>query len=151
MRRRMILGQEEHEMSWKEVKTVYTENDGDVLFVDGFEAERIRITAMVGATTDNTGIKFSISEGMYDKAFAVGQCVSTALRPLMFEVAVIGGYALTTPFIHPRDAINANANSTVKCGGALLPSGEQLLKRFRINSANDKLIAGSWMKVEVWK
>ena len=146
-----MLGQEGEEMSWKEVKTVYVENDGDALFVDGFEAERIRITAMLGATTNDTGIKFSISEDMYDKTFAIGQSLSTALRPLMFEVAVIGGYALTTPFITPKNAIMVNASNTVICGGALLPSGEQLLKRFRIRSSNDKLITGSWMKVEVWK
>lgn len=146
-----MLGQEGEEMSWKEVKTVYVENDGDYLFVDGFEAERIRITAMLGATTNNTGIKFSISEDIYDKTFAVGQSLSTVLRPLMFEVAVIGGYALTTPFITPKNAIITNASNNVICGGALLPSGEQLLKRFRISSPNDKLITGSWMKVEVWK
>lgn len=138
-------------MSWKEVKTVYAENDGDVLFVDRFEAERIRITAMVGATKDNTGLRFAVSEDLYDKFFNMAQFVSTELKPLMFEVAAIGGYALSTPVASPRMAISANSTYTMQCGGCELPSGEQLLKRFRISSANDKLIAGSWMKVEVWK
>lgn len=138
-------------MSWKEVKTVYVENDGDALFVDGFEAERIRITAMVGATNNNTGLSFSISEDRFNKFFNRGTSMSTALAPLMFEVAAIGGYALSTPFVDPKNAISVNAMSTIACGGCELPSGEQLLKRFRISSANDKLIAGSWMKVEVWK
>lgn len=138
-------------MSWKEVKTVYVENDGDALFVDGFEAERIRITAMVGATTDNTGLRFSISKDLYDKFFYLGTSMSTALMPLMFEVSVVGMYVLTTPFVYPKSAILANATNSVHCGGCSLPSGEQIMKRFRISSANDKLIAGSWMKVEVWK
>ena len=152
MRRRMtMLGQEEEEMSWKEVKTVYAENDGDVLFVDGFEAERIRITAMVGATTDNTGLRFSISKDLYDKAFNLGTSTSKTLMPLMFEISVVDRYAITTPFAYPKNVILINATNLVYCGGFELPSGEQLLKRFRISSANDKLIAGSWMKVEVWK
>ena len=152
MRRRLLmLGQEGEEMSWKEVKTVYAENDGDTLFVDGFEAERIRITAMVGAIANDTGMRFSISEDKYEKCFLVGQSVSTELRPLSFEVAVIGEYALTTPFISPKDAIMINMGNTIRCGGASLPNGELLLKRFRIDSTNSKLIAGSYMKVEVWK
>ena len=138
-------------MSWKEVKTVYAENDGDVLFVDGFEAERIRITAMVGATADNTGLRFSVSEDQYSNFFNAGQFVSTVLMPLMFEVVVIGGYALTTLLTPPKSVISTNVTSSVYCGGCSLPSGEQIMKRFRISSANDKLIAGSWMKVEVWK
>lgn len=151
-RRMMLLGQgKEEEMSWKEVKTVYAENDGDVLFVDGFEAERIRITAMVGATTDNTGLRFSVSEDQYGKFFNAGQFVSTVLMPLMFEVAVIDGYTLTTPLTPPKSVISPNVTSLVYCGGCSLPSGEQIMKRFRISSANDKLIAGSWMKVEAWK
>ena len=44
MLRRSMMKNEEEEMGWKEVKTVYAENDGGILFVDGFEAERIRIT-----------------------------------------------------------------------------------------------------------
>lgn len=151
MKRRMMLGQEDEEMSWKEVKTVYAENDGDALFVDGFEAERIRITAMVGATTNNTGIRLSVSEDLYDKFFNLGTSMSTVLMPLMFEVSVIGKYVLTTPFVYPKSAISANATSSVYCGGCSLPSGEQILKRFCISSANDKLIAGSWLKVEAWK
>ena len=138
-------------MSWKEVKTVYAENDGDTLLVDGFEAERIRITAMVGATADNTGLRFSVSEDMFDKSFNLGTSTSKTLMPLMFEISVVDRYAITTPFACPKNVTLINATNLVHCGGCELPHGEQLLKRFRISSANDKLIAGSWMKVEVWK
>lgn len=37
-RRIMLQGQEKEKMGWKEVKTVVAQNDGDALYVDGFEA-----------------------------------------------------------------------------------------------------------------
>lgn len=150
MLRRSMMKNEEEEMGWKEVKTVYAENDGDVLFVDGFEAERIRITAMLGAVSDNTGIRFSISSDEYDKCCNVGTFVTTSLKPLMFELATIGEYAISTTFCPIKSVINLNASGDSRTIGISLPQGESMLKRFRINSANSQLLAGSWMKVEKW-
>ena len=46
-------------------------------------------------------------------------------------------------------SVVTNVQNTV-AGGMVLPNGETLIKRFRISSANDKLKAGSWMKIEKW-
>ena len=148
-RRMMLQGQEEKEMGWKEVKTVVVQNDGDALYVDGFEAERIRVTAVLATVTDNKGLRFNIAEGLYDNAFNSGTSTSTEFRPLLFELGVVGNYAISTAFGYPRVSVSVNAQA-VAAGGMVLPNGEALIKRFRINSANDKLKAGSWMKIEKW-
>lgn len=145
----MAKTQEVEEMGWKEVKTVVAQNDGDALYVDGFEAERIRVTAMLATVTDNKGLRFNIAEGLYDNAFNLGTSTLTEFRPLQFELAVVGNYAISTAFCWPKLSVGANAQGTL-AGGMALPNGETLIKRFRINSANDKLKAGSWMKIEKW-
>lgn len=153
LRRRMMMqmAQEvEEEMGWKEVKTVVVQNDGDVLYVDGFEAERIRITAMLAATEDNKGLRFNISEDLYASAFNLGMSITTNLNPITFELGVVGNCAISTAFCTPKNYISANAQSAY-AGGMTLPNGETLLKRFRINSANGKLKIGSWMKIEKWR
>ena len=145
----MAKAQEVEEMGWKEVKTVVAQNDGDALYVDGFEAERIRVTAMLATVTDNKGLRFNIAEGLYDSAFNLGTSTSTEFRPLLFELGVVGNYAISTAFCPPKFSAYINAQSTM-ASGMTLPNGETLLKRFRINSGNDKLKAGSWMKIEKW-
>ena len=149
-RRIMLQGQEVEEMGWKEVKTVVAQNDGDALYVDGFEAERIRVTAVLATVTNNTGLRFNIAEDAYENFFNMGTSTSTEFRPLLFELGVAGNYAISTAFCYPKSSVAANVQSTV-AGGMALPNGEILLKRFRINSANDKLKAGSWMKIEKWE
>ena len=136
-------------MGWKEVKTVVAQNDGDALYVDGFEAERIRVTAMIATVTDNSGLRFNISKYEYVNYFNMGTSTSTEFRPLLFELGVAGNYAITTAFCNPKISVNANAQNAL-AGGTALPNGETLIKRFRINSANDRLKAGSWMKIEKW-
>ena len=136
-------------MGWKEVKTVVAQNDGDALYVDGFEAERIRVTAVLATVTNNTGLRFNIAEDAYENFFNMGTSTSTEFRPIQFELAVVGNYAISTAFCNPKVSVAANAQNTV-AGGMVLPNGETLIKRFRINSANDKLKAGSWLKIEKW-
>lgn len=136
-------------MGWKEVKTVVAQNDGDALYVDGFEAERIRVTALLATVTNNTGLRFNIAEDEYDSFFNVGTSTSTEFRPLQFELGIAGNYAISTAFSRPKESIGANACNSLT-GGMALPNGETLVKRFRINSANDKIKAGSWMKIEKW-
>ena len=151
-RRRMMLmnGQEVDGMGWKEVKTVVAQNDGDALYVDGFEAERIRVTAMLATVTNNTGLRFNIAEDAYEKFFNMGTSTSMEFRPIQFELAIVGNYAISTAFCPPKFSVAANVQNAL-AGGMELPNGEILLKRFRINSANDKLKAGSWMKIEKWE
>lgn len=146
----MAKAQEVEEMGWKEVKTVVAQNDGDALYVDGFEAERIRVTAVLANVTNNTGLRFNIAEDEYENFFNMGTATTTEFRPLLFELGVAGDYAISTAFCYPKSSVAANVQSTV-AGGMTLPNGEILLKRFRINSANDKLKAGSWMKIEKWE
>ena len=141
--------QEVEEMGWKEVKTVVAQNDGDTLYVDGFEAERIRVTAVLATATDNKGLRFNIAEDAYENFFNMGTSTSTEFRPLLFELGVVGNYAISTAFCWPKLSVGANSQSTA-AGGMTLPNGETLIKRFRIDSANDKLKAGSWMKIEKW-
>ena len=148
-RRIMLQGQEEDEVGWKEVKTVVAQNDGDTLYVDGFEAERIRVTAVLATVTDNKGLRFNIAEGLYDNAFNLGTSTSTEFRPLAFELGVVGNYAISTAFGYPKVSVAVNAQAVI-AGGMVLPNGETLIKRFRINSGNDKLKAGSWMRIEKW-
>ena len=148
-RRIMLQGQEEDEMGWKEVKTVVAQNDGDTLYVDGFETERIRVTAVLATVTDNKGLRFNIAEGLYDNAFNLGTSTSTEFRPLAFELGVVGNYAISTAFGYPKVSVAVNAQAVI-AGGMVLPNGETLIKRFRINSGNDKLKAGSWMRIEKW-
>lgn len=150
-RRRMMLmdGQEVENMGWKEVKTVVAQNDGDELYVDEFEAERIRVTAMLATVTDNKGLRFNVEKDAYANFFNIGTATTTEFRPLLFELGVVGNYAISTAFCYPKVSVSTNAQNTV-AGGMELPNGETLIKRFRINSANDKLKAGSWMKIEKW-
>lgn len=136
-------------MGWKEVKTVVAQNDGDALYVDGFEAERIRVTAVLATVTNNTGLRFNIAEDAYENFFNMGTSTSTEFRPIQFELAVVGNYAISTAFCPPKNSVGANVQNTV-AGGMALPNGETLIKRFRINSANDKLKTGSWMRIEKW-
>ena len=145
----MAKAQEVEEMGWKEVKTVVAQNDGDALYVDGFEAERIRVTAMLATVTDNKGLRFNIAKDEYENYFNIGTSTTTEFRPLLFELGVAGNYAISTAFCYPKVSVAVNAQSTV-AGGMVLPNGETLIKRFRISSANDKLKAGSWMKIEKW-
>ena len=145
----MLQGQEEDEMGWKEVKTVVAQNDGDTLYVDGFETERIRVTAVLATVTENKGLRFNIAEGLYDNAFNLGTSTSTEFRPLAFELGVVGNYAISTAFGYPKVSVAVNAQAVI-AGGMVLPNGETLIKRFRINSGNDKLKAGSWMRIEKW-
>lgn len=151
LRRRMMMAkaQEVEDMGWKEVKTVVAQNDGDALYVDGFEAERIRVTAMLATVTANTGLRFNVAKDAYENFFNMGTSTTTEFRPLLFELGVVGNYAISTAFCYPKVSVGANVQNTV-AGGMELPNGETLLKRFRINSANDKLKAGSWMKIEKW-
>lgn len=149
-RRIMLQGQEEEKMGWKEVKTVVAQNDGDALYIDGFEAERIRVTAVLATVTANTGLRFNIAKDAYENFFNMGTATTTEFRPLLFELGVVGNYAISTAFCYPKNSVGTNVQSTV-AGGMVLPNGEILLKRFRINSANDKLKAGSWMKIEKWE
>ncbi len=151
LRRRMMMAkaQEVEEMGWKEVKTVVAQNDGDALYVDGFEAERIRVTAMLATVTANTGLRFNIAKDAYENFFNMGTSTTTEFRPLLFELGVVGNYAISTAFCYPKVSVGANVQNTV-AGGMALPNGETLIKRFRINSANDKLKAGSWLKIEKW-
>lgn len=146
----LMDGQEVENMGWKEVKTVVAQNDGDALYVDGFEAERIRVTAMLATVTDNKGLRFNIAKDAYENFFNMGTATTTEFRPLLFELGVVGNYAISTAFCYPKSSVVVNVQSTV-AGGMALPNGEILLKRFRINSANDKLKAGSWMKIEKWE
>ena len=149
-RRTMLMnGQEVEEMGWKEVKTVVAQNDGDALYVDGFEAEKIRVTAMLATVTDNRGLRFNIAKDEYVNFFNMGTSTSTEFRPLQFELGIVGNYAISTAFCRPKESISDNACNSV-AGGMALPNGETLVKRFRINSANDRLKAGSWMKIEKW-
>lgn len=150
-RRRMMLmnGQEVEEMGWKEVKTVVAPNDGDALYVDGFEAERIRVTAVLATVTNNTGLRFNIVEDAYENFFNMGTSTSTEFRPIQFELAIVGNYAISTAFCPPKFSVAANVQNAL-AGGMALPNGETLIKRFRINSANDKLKAWSWLKIEKW-
>lgn len=151
LRRRMMMAkaQEVEEMGWKEVKTVVAQNDGDALYVDGFEAERIRVTAMLATVTANTGLRFNVAKDAYENFFSMGTSTTTEFRPLLFELGVAGNYAISTAFCYPKVSVGANVQNTV-AGGMALPNGETLIKRFRINSANDKLKAGSWLKIEKW-
>lgn len=135
---------------WISIGTVTAKNDGEALVVDGFSAERIRITAMLAAVTDNTGLRFFISEDMYEKFFNLGTSLTTSLRPITFEMQIVGEYAVTSAFIPPKAAISPNVMSS-SIGGTQLPGGETTLKRFGVTSANDKLIAGSWLRIEVWQ
>lgn len=150
-RRRMMLmdGQEVENMGWKEVKTVVAQNDGDALYVDGFEAERIRVTAMLATVTDNKGLRFNVAKDAYENSFSIGTATTIEFRPLLFELGVVGNYAISTAFCYPKVSVSTNAQNTV-AGGMALPNGETLIKLFRINSANDKLKAGSWLKIEKW-
>lgn len=145
----MAKAQEVEDMGWKEVKTVVAQNDGDALYVDGFEAERIRVTAMLATVTDNAGLRFNIAKDEYRNFFAIGTCTTTEFRPLLFELGVAGNYAISTAFCNPKISVNTNAQNAL-AGGMALPNGETLIKRFRINSANDRLKAGAWMKIEKW-
>ena len=145
----MAKAQEVEDMGWKEVKTVVAQNDGDALYVDGFEAERIRVTATLATVTDNKGLRFNIAKNEYENFFNMGTATSTEFRPLIFELGVAGNYAISTAFCYPKGSVGTNVQNTV-AGGMALPNGEILLKRFRINSANDKLKVGSWMKIEKW-
>lgn len=149
-RRTMLMNtQEVEEMGWKEVKTVVAQNDGDALYVDGFEAERIRVTAMIATVKDNTGLRFNIAKDEYGNYFNMGTSTSTEFRPLLFELGVAGNYAISTAFCNPKISVSTNIQNAL-AGGMALPNGETLIKRFRINSANDRLKAGSWMKIEKW-
>ena len=145
----MAKAQEVEDMGWKEVKTVVAQNDGDALYVDGFEAERIRVTAVLATVTDNKGLRFNIAKDAYENFFVVGTCTTTEFRPLLFELGVAGNYAISTAFCNPKSSVAVNAQNAL-AGGMELPNGETLIKRFRINSANDKLKAGSWLKIEKW-
>ena len=145
----MAKAQEVDGMGWKEVKTVVAQNDGDALYVDGFEAERIRVTAILATVTANTGLRFNIAKDAYENFFNMGTSTTTEFRPLLFELGVVGNYAISTAFCYPKVSVGANVQNTV-AGGMALPNGETLIKRFRINSANDKLKAGSWLKIEKW-
>lgn len=145
-----VKAQEVENMGWKEVKTVVAQNDGDALYVDGFEAERIRVTAMLATVTTNTGLRFNVAKDAYENFFNIGTSTTTELRPLLFELGVVGNYAISTAFCYPKNSVATNVQGTV-AGGMSLPNGETLIKRFRINSANDKLKAGSWMKIEKWE
>ena len=136
---------------WISIGAVTAKNDGEALVVDGFSAERIRITAMLAAVTDNTGLRFFISEDMYEKFFNLGTSLTTSLRPITFEMQIVGEYAVTSAFILPKSAISVNAINSIYIGGVQLPDGETTLKRFGVTSANDKLIAGSWLRIEVWQ
>ena len=136
---------------WISIGTVTAKNDGEALVVDGFSAERIRITAMLAAVTDNKGLRFFISEDMHDKQFNLGTSLTTSLRPITFEMQIVGEYAVTSAFIYPKNVISANAINSIYIGGVQLPGGETTLKRFGVTSANDKLIAGSWLRIEVWQ
>ena len=149
-RRMMMQAQEVENMNWKEVKTVVAQNDGDTLYVDGFEAERIRVTAMLATVTDNRGLRFNISENAYENSFNIGTSTSTEFRPLLCEIGVVGNYAISTAFCPPRVSAAVNVQNAV-AGGMALPNGETLIKRFRIGSSNDKLKAGSWLKIEKWE
>lgn len=135
-------------MSWKEIGTVYVENDGDALYIDGFEADRIRVTAVVATTEDNRGLRVSVGKDGCVPASSIAQCASTTFYPLMFEVAVVGDFAITTPFAPPKSIVQTNAISSLMVSGMQLDSGEQTLKRFRIESSNGELKVGSWVKVE---
>lgn len=136
---------------WISIGTVTAKNDGEALVVDGFSAERIRITAMLAAVTDNTGLRFFISEDMYYKNFNFGRSLTTSLRPITFEMQIVGEYAVTSAFTSPNAVITANAINSIHIGGIQLPDGETTLKRFGVTSANDKLVAGSWLRIEVWQ
>ena len=136
---------------WISIGTVTAKNDGEALVVDGFSAERIRITAMLAAVTDNTGIRFFISEDMYDKQFNFGTSLTTSLRPITFEMQIVGEYAVTSAVAPLKSVISVNVTFPIYIGGTQLPSGETTLKRFGVTSANDKLIAGSWLRIEVWQ
>lgn len=145
----MAKAQEVEDMGWKEVKTVVAQNDGDALYVDGFEAEIIRVTAMLATVTDNAGLRFNIAKDEYINFFSIGTCTTTEFRPLLFELGVVGNYAISTAFCNPKISVSVNMQNAL-AGGMALPNGETLIKRFRINSANDRLKAGSWMKIEKW-
>lgn len=149
-RRMMMQAQEVENMGWKEVKTVVAQNDGDILYVDGFEAERIRVTAVLATVTDNKGLRFNIAENAYENFFNMGTSTSTEFRPLLCEFGIVGNYAISTAFCSPRVSVATNVQNAV-AGGMALPNGETLIKRFRIDSANDKLKAGSWLKIEKWE
>ena len=79
LRRRMMMAkaQEVDGMGWKEVKTVVAQNDGDALYVDGFEAERIRVTAILATVTDNKGLRFNIAKDAYENFFNMGTATTT--------------------------------------------------------------------------
>lgn len=136
---------------WVSIGTVTAKNDGEALVVDGFSAERIRITAMLAAVTDSKGLRFFISEDMYDKQFNLGLSLTTSLRPITFEMQIVGEYAVTSAFTLPKAVINTNTINSIYIGGVQLPDGETTLKRFGVTSANDKLISGSWLRIEVWQ
>lgn len=146
MRRRMAG---DIEVKWKEVGTVYVENEGDILLIDGFEADRIRVTALVASVEDNKGLRFNVSKDWLANTSAIGQSTTTTLRPLTFELAVVGDYAISTPFAYPNKVITANSTNAISVLGMQLDQDEHSIKRFRMTSSNDKLIVGSWMQVEI--
>ena len=135
---------------WKEVATAFLEEGQNKIEVSGFNAERIRISAMLAVTTVDTKGLGIFLEDMSHRVATMGQSISQELMPIQFELGVVGNYVVSTAFQQPKNIGISNSANTFQ-SGSKLPDGWDLLKSIYITSTNGQLAIGSWLKVEVWE
>ena len=128
-----------------------TLGDADILKISGFKAKKIVVFGEI--MDENPGIKgfkISINENILDsQAVVVSSLSNTELRPFYITITVVS-VNMVAIYLHntPQDAYISNmqkpATSLQKLTG-----GRTALDQITLSSTNGKLVAETWMQVNI--
>ncbi len=152
IRRNFLMRKERNDMGrWKEVATAFLEEGQNKIEISGFNAERIRVSAMVAVTTaDTKGLGIFLDDMSTTRVCLIGNSINQELMPIQFELGIVGNYTVSTAFQQPKNVGLANS-ATAYQSGCKLPNGWTSLKSVWMSCVNGQLAVGSWLKVEVWE
>lgn len=128
-----------------------TLGDADVLKISGFKAKKIVVFGeMMDKNPGIKGFKVSINENIYDSQAVVTSALSnTELRPFYITITVVSANMVAI-YLHnrPQDAYTPNTQKP-EVSLQKLTGGRTALDQITISSTNGKLVAETWMQVNI--
>lgn len=138
---------------WREIDKKTLSSDGELLFIQGFNAQTVKITGVISAAgSGNVCVGFAIGFNPNDylsNKLVRGQCLDQNERPFKVIAESVGNY-IVADIPSPKDSRyqSQTARSVCSCQAYEIDGS---ISSVTIYSPNGKLAKGSWFKVEIWE
>lgn len=138
---------------WREIDKKTLSSDGELLFIQGFNAQSVKITGVISAAeSKNSSVGYAIGFNPNDclsNKIVRGQCLDQNERPFKVIAESVGNY-IVADMPSPKDTGYQSQTSRSACSCQAYEI-DGSISSVTIYSTNGKLAKGSWFKVEIWE